>query len=296
MILPSSLLSSCDAKKKNEELYIVTTVFPPYDLARNIGGEHCRVEMLLAPSQDIHSYEPSIADIAKISQADIFIYTSEEEWIKNTLENLKDKDIKTVEMLSLTEGEGHSHSDTENGHEDGACAGDEHVWTSPKNAIIITNAIYDAMIEKDGKNGGIYKENKESCIDKLNSLEKEFSEIAASPKRRVAVFAERFPFSHLFCEYGLSHISAFEGCSSESEPSLNKISELIAAIKKDDIPVIFNIEFSDGAVAKSIADATGAEILTLHSCHNLSKEEIERGEDYISLMKQNAENLRKALN
>ena len=109
------------------------------------------------------------------------------------------------------------------------------------------------------------------------------------------MFGDRFPFRYLADEYGLSYYAAFPGCSSETEPSAATISFLINKVKDEKIPVVFTIEFSNGKVADTICSETGAKKLMLHSCHNLSADEFERGETYVSLMRANLVNLKEAL-
>ena len=95
--------------------------------------------------------------------------------------------------------------------------------------------------------------------------------------------------------YGLTFLPAFDSCDSQAEPSCARVTELIKAVREQNLPVVFYEELTVPHIARVIAEETGARMMLLHTCHNLSRAERENGETYLSLMKQNAENLRVAL-
>ena len=147
----------------------------------------------------------------------------------------------------------------------------------------------------DKENEALYKANLESYLEKLRELDKDFQSVMTDAKRDRIVVADRFPFYHMATHYKLKYHTAFPGCSSSTEPSAATVSSLSQMVKKEDIPYVFTIEFSNEKIAESVTEGTDAKILTLHSCHNVSKEDFEKKITYYDLMKQNAENLRKAL-
>ena len=118
--------------------------------------------------------------------------------------------------------------------------------------------------------------------------------IAAAPNKTL-VFGDRFPFRYLAHDYGLSYYAAFSGCSSESEPSVYTMAYLIDKLLEDDNKAVFYLEFSTKKLAEKLSDATGAEMLRLHSCHNVSKSDFRSGVTYIDLMKDNFLNIQEAL-
>ncbi|MDF2655405.1 MAG: transporter substrate-binding protein [Bacillota bacterium] len=172
---------------------------------------------------------------------------------------------------------------------------DEHVWTSPKNAVLITNGILEGLCAADQSNAEQYRSNAAAYIEELNKLDKTFQTLVDSAARKTIVFGDRFPFRYFADEYGLDYWAAFPGCSTETEPSAATVAFLTDKVKEEHIPVIFKIELSNGNIARSISEATGAKVLTLHSCHNLSRSDYENGETYLSLMKKNADALKEAL-
>jgi zinc transport system substrate-binding protein len=182
----------------------------------------------------------------------------------------------------------------EEADEEGA-AYDEHVWTSPKNAALIVRAIADALCEIKQENAGDYKINSENYLAELNALDAEFQSIVNHAARKTIVFGDRFPFRYFADAYGLDYFAAFPGCAAESEPSAQTVAFLIDKVKTENIPVIFHQEMSNGKMAETICEATGAKIALFHACHNVSKDEFASGATYLSLMRQNATVLKEAL-
>lgn len=172
---------------------------------------------------------------------------------------------------------------------------DEHVWTSPVNAMRIVQAIAQKLSEIDAPNADQYRENAEMYCAQLEQLDRAFEEIAEAATRRTLIFGDRFPFRYFVDEYGLEYFAAFPGCSTETEASARTVAFLIDKVIDESIPVVFHIEFSNEKMADTICEATGAQKRLLHSCHNVTKGEMEAGATYLSLMSQNIETLKEAL-
>lgn len=296
-------LSGCeqDLPDDNGKINIVAVNFPQYDFSREIAKDKANIKMLIQPGVETHTYEPTPGDIIDIEKADVFLYIGGEsdEWIEGILETLNTENTHIVRLIDFvdtldeekTEGmQSDTYEDSDEPEKD------EHIWTSPKNAVKMVNAISDAVCSADKDNEEFYKKNTKSYIDKLNGLDKSFRNITKTAKRRELVFGDRFPLIYFTKEYGLKSYAAFPGCSDETEPSASTIAFLIDKVNNDHIPVVMKIELSSGAVAEAVASATNTEVETFYSCHNLSKEQFEKGENYISMMEHNAEALKKALN
>ncbi len=285
---------SCEKGAENDGLNIVCTIFPQYDIARNVAGDASNVTLLVPPGKEAHSYEATVADMAKLRRADLVIYVGGDidGWVLSALEGT---DIQTVCMLDAVSPLAGSCENA--GHEEHSSADgmDPHVWTSPKNAVLITEAIKEALITIDPENGALYGENCSEYVNKLTELDKRFEAAAANAKNRMIVFAEKFPFRYLCEHYGIEHFSAFDGCSTQSEPSLTVLSSLANVIRENKLNAVLTIEFSASTVADWLAGQTGTKVLTLHSCHSLTQEEFKRGETYISLMEKNLEALTEAM-
>lgn len=303
-----------DAPQSDGKLKIVTTIFPPYDFAKAVTGDCAEVSMLLKPGTESHSYEPSPADIILVESCDIFIYNGGESdvWVESLLSTLDTSKVRVLKMMDCVEaleeetvegmhtlGHNHNHEEDEHHHEEDfqpdTAEYDEHIWTSPQNAIQITKKIAETVISADEAHAETYRSRTESYIASLQELDAAFREAVSGGCRRTVIFGDRFPFRYLAQEYGLTYRAAFPGCSAESEPGAKTVAYLIDKVREEQIPNIFYIEFSNQKIANTIQEETGAVPLRFHSCHNLSKDEMERGETYLSLMTQNAENLKEAL-
>ncbi|MCI2062723.1 MAG: metal ABC transporter substrate-binding protein [Eubacteriaceae bacterium] len=280
---------------------IVTTIFPQYDFARTIAGKNANVSMLLPPGAEIHSYEPTPVDIRTIQNSDLFIYTGGEndKWVRDIIDSMGSDAPATLELIdcvSTVKEEQVSGMQPEGASSAGAADIDEHVWTSPRNAVTITKKIAAEMERLDPKDAAVFRQNASAYEKKLRALDDSYTRTLGSAKHRTIVVGDRFPFRYLAMDYGLKYYAAFPGCSAATEPNAATIAFLTKKVKEKDIPVIFYTEMSNHKVADVIAEDTGAKEMLLHSCHNVSKTEIKEGATYLSLMKQNLQNLKKALN
>ena len=172
---------------------------------------------------------------------------------------------------------------------------DEHIWTSPVNAMRLVGVIEQVLSEEDPANADFYRGNAASYIQKLEELDREFRQIVADGKRRLVVFGDKFPLRYFFDEYGLEYRAAFSGCSTDTEPSARTIAYLIDKVREADIPAVYYLELSSHRVSEIIGEETGAEPLLFHSCHNVTRKQFDSGVTYLELMRQNAVNLRKGL-
>lgn len=301
--------SSCSSDKENvkkdsSKISVVTTIFPYYDFTRSIAGDKAEIKLLLSPGSEPHSYEPSPSDIVAIENCDVFIYNGGEsdEWVEGVLESIENKNMKVIRMMDYVDllyeqnvdHDEHNHEHEE--HDEHGEEYDEHIWTSIRNAVKLTDAIYDELSSCDFANKEIYTKNRDTYINKLQTLDLEISEIVSNAKRKTVVFGDRFPFLYFVTDYSLDYECAFPGCSSETEPSISTVTHMIDFTSNSQIPVVFYLEFSNGKVAKLISEDTGAKTIRFSSCHNVTKDEFADGASYISLMEQNADALKEALN
>ena len=173
---------------------------------------------------------------------------------------------------------------------------DEHVWTSPVNAIKIVEKMSAEIIKLDPNNADTYKKNTEEYIKKLQKLDGEFREVVKNGKRKEIVVGDRFPFLYFVKEYGIEYYAAFPGCSKDTDTNPATIAFLTEKVKEDNIPVVFHIELSNEQMSKAIAEATGAKSELLNAVHNISDEDFKKGVTYIDLMEHNVEVLKEALN
>ena len=294
-------MTACSKENNNDKLTIVTTSFPCYDFARAItkNNDNVDVKMLLSPGSEMHDFEPSPKDIINIINSDMFIYVGGEsdEWINDILDDINIDKIKIIKLMDLVDvvPENLVEGMEEDEHED-EIEYDEHVWTSPINAISIISKLKDEIIEIDNDNKEMYEENANNYIDNLYDVDNQIRDIVKNSKRKEIIFGDRFPLRYFVDSYGLTYYAAFPGCSEQTEASSKTIAFLIDKVKNDNIPVVFHVELSNGKIAETIAKSTNTKILEFHSAHNISLDDFKNGITYVDIMKKNIEVLKEALN
>lgn len=282
------------------ELTIVTTVFPAFDFARVIAGERASVCLLVPPGSESHSFEPTAQDILKIRNCDLFICNGgeSEAWVEEILDGI-DGDVNVLCMLDCVEAleeevkEG-MQSTEEEGEEDEP-EFDEHVWTSPLNAIKISDAICEKLCAADSANAEYYTFRCKNYCDNLTLLDAAFRSVVDNAERRTVIFADRFPVRYFTEEYGLDYYAAFPGCADDAEPSAKTVAFLIDKVRSEQVSNVFYIEFSNEKMADVICEDTGCGKLLFHSCHNVSRDELLGGVSYLGLMYNNVKTLEEAL-
>ena len=318
-------LAACAApaeKADGGKLQIVTTLFPYYDFARAIAQDRADVTLLLSPGREAHSFEPTPLDAVTISEADVFLYNGGEGeyWVESMLDAagehiaVASRMIDYVDALNEEYVEGmqgadghdhdhehgshddHDHDHEEDEHDSDEIEYDEHIWTSPKNAVVLCRAVCDAICRADAENAAFYRANCENYCAQLEDLDARFAALCESAPRRLLIFADRFPMLYFCREYGLDYRAAFHGCSGDTEPSLATIKFLIDKVEDENIPVVYTIDFGTKKVAAVVSECTGAAIETLYSMQTVSRADFDAGETYLTLMERNFEALRKGLN
>ncbi len=291
------------AAEGGESLSIVTTIYPQYDFARAVAGDigGVKISMLLKPGAEMHSYEPTPQDIISIRNADLFIYVGGESdaWVEGILASMPDSGVKAINLTSmvptlteeLVEG---METQEEGGEEEEEM--DEHVWTSPINAIAMINTICEDMSVLDAAHADAYRANADSYIAKLQTLDTAFREVVRTAKRTEIIFGDRFALRYFVHEYGLSYYAAFPGCSSQTEPSAQTVAFLIDKVKEDQVPLVLYPELSTHTIADAISEETGVPTHIFYACHNLTADEFTAGKTYVDFMTENLETLKIALN
>ncbi len=295
-------LASCTpASEDDGKLKVVATNFAMYDFARAVCGEEADVMMLLTPGSESHDFEATLEDVAKIADADIFVYVGgeSEAWVDGVFDSIGSAadgitKIRAMDVVELCEAD-HDHEGADD-HDHADEEADEHVWTSIPNAIALTEKIAEETSKLLPESADVIAEKCLAYTDELRAIDREMMEMLDSAEMRTIVVADRFPFVYMAEHLGLDYVAAFDGCSSDVEPSLSVINTLVREVRENKVDTIFVIEFSDRKTASVIADETGAEILELSSAHNVTKAEFEGGITYADIMRMNMAALESALN
>ena len=281
------------------ELKILCAGFVAYDLCREILGGEENLSLLGRAGMDMHSFEPTAADVAALSEADVFVLVGGESsrWADGMIRAAKNSKLATVKMLDYSTEACTGHHD----HEDEEHGEDEHVWLSLSNTERIVGAIREAVVKAAAVNGidqkviDTYTKNAEDYLVKLGELKQRYAQMVEAAERKVILVADRFPFAHLTCEFELEYYAAFPGCSTETNASFATQAELIEKTMELGLPCIFKIDGSDGVIAEKISAETGARVLVLDSAQVVSAERM-RSESYLNIMEKILVALTEALN
>ena len=321
-------LAACGVRpstENNGKLQVVCTLFPYYDFVRQLGGEDVSPVLLVPAGRETHSFEPTPLDAVTISESDVFLYNGGEGeyWVDSMLgaagENIAviarmmdyvdALDEEYVEGMQGADGhdhdhehgshddhDDHDHDHEEDEHDSDEVEYDEHIWTSPKNAVVLCRAVCDAICKADPANEDFYRANCDGYCAQIEALDARFASLCESAPHKLLVFADRFPMLYFCREFGLDYRAAFHGCSGDTEPSLATIKFLIDKVENENIPVVYTIDFGTKKVAAVVSECTGAAVDTLYSMQTVSRADFDAGETYLTLMERNYEALRKGLN
>ncbi|MBQ3793490.1 MAG: zinc ABC transporter substrate-binding protein [Lachnospiraceae bacterium] len=293
-----------------EKIKIVTTIFPLYDWTREVLGEEAdraELTLLIDKGVDLHSYQPTAADMMKIADADIFIYVGGESdgWVKDALPEKTDKvvlnlmDIIGDQAYAEEVVEGMEAEEEEDEEEE---AMDEHIWMSPSFAKICTDAISNAIVTTTEDNDLVQavSSNTKAYKDQLDLLSNQLKEAASKENRKydMLLVADRYPFRYLSEECGLEYRAPFLGCSAETEASFEKVAYLAGELDKQQLPCILVCENNDQKLAKTILENSSRPqlpVLELDSMQSITAEDIAQGKTYLSIMQSNLEVIRYAV-
>jgi len=303
LVVASGDTSARDASTA-KKLEVITTLFPTYDFARQVGKDKVNVTLLLPPGIEAHTFEPKPSDIVKINKADIFIYTGKymEPWVENMIKGVSNNRLLVVDASSGIElmaggdhdeeGENRNEEDAHGHHHEGI---DPHIWLDPVNVEIMTSTIEKAFVQKDPANSLFYAKNAEEYNAKLADLDNRFKAAFAGCKHKTIISGGHFTFGYFTKRYGLEHASPYEGFSPNAEPTPKALAQLIDKLKTSGMKYIYYEELLDPKVARTIASETGARLELLHGAHNVSKDELARGVTYIDIMEDNLKKLKTGL-
>lgn len=314
LIMLAGILTGCAAadptEKKSGQIKVVATIFPIYDWVKEVAGDDIDInlDILLDNGVDLHSFQPTAKDIMDISDCDIFIYVGGEsdKWVDETLAQADNKDMTVLDLMDilgdaakeeeLVEG---MQGEEEEEEEDEGPEYDEHVWLSLKNTKLFVEKIADALAQADSQHAGVFHANAEAYSAKLSDLDQQYQTAIDNAAVKTLLFGDRFPFRYMTDDYGLTYYAAFIGCSAETEASFETILFLADKVDELGLKTIMQIEGSDGSIAKTIKDNTASknqQILTLDSLQNVTRDRIDAGETYLSIMQSNLDVLKQALN
>lgn len=306
----TALLAGCGAagntteNMDSDKLQVVTTFYPMYDFTKQVAQDDAEVSMLLEAGMEVHSFEPSSQMIAEIQDADVFIYNSPEmeTWVPDVLASIDTSDMVVIcasDAITLLEYEGEAHAHDHESEEEGANVGhshtvDPHVWLDPVLAQTEVSTIAEGLAEADPDNAENYRENAEIYNGKLNELDEAYRASFEGTENRTFV-TQHAAFAYLAARYDLNQISV-TGLNAEVEPSAAALATLSDYVKANNISHIYFENNASSQTAETLAEEVGVELAVLSPLEGITEEDQEKGSDYISVMLDNLEALKKSIN
>lgn len=286
------LLSGC-SYKEIANVDVVVTIFPQYDIVRWIAGDNLNVYLIIPPGVDTHSYDPSVDDIISIKKSKLFIYTtpSLEQWATSFKEEGKTLELSSNSNIHLEEVQEKEEHHTHHGDHDH----DPHIWTSPIYVKYMVEDICNALIEIDPEHEELYTANKNTYISELDKIIDDMNQLSIDAKDTTYYFGTPFAMYYLFHHFNIKFESIYETCATEIEPSIDDIIDMHKLIKNNDIKYIYIKELVSTSVAERLIKDTNANLMMLHSGHNVSSEDFNNGITLLDIMKNNVEALRKGI-
>ena len=306
----TALLAGCGAagstteNTESDKLQVVTTFYPMDDFTKQVAQDDAEVSMLLEAGMEVHSFEPSSQMIAEIQDADVFIYNSPEmeTWVPDVLASIDTSDMVVIcasDAITLLEYEGEAHAHDHESEEEGANAGhshtvDPHVWLDPVLAQTEVSTIADGLAEADPDNAEDYLENAGIYNGKLNELDEAYRAAFEGTENRTFV-TQHAAFAYLAARYDLNQISV-TGLNAEVEPSAAALATLSDYVKANNISHIYFENNASSQTAETLAEEVGVELAVLSPLEGITEEDQKKGSDYISVMLENLEALKKSIN
>lgn len=288
-------------KQESGKINIVVSNFASYDFLRAIVGKSDDVEIdfLVGPGKDSHSFEPSARDIISIEDSDMFVYIGGEiePWADKVVSSANIDKNKLFCITTYVDLQKEEKIDGAEEHDEEDGAYNYHIWTSPDNAKKMVYALEKEMEKLDIDNKSVYIENCNNYVSQIDEVDKMFRRVLENKKRNVLVFGDKMPMQYFINYYGLDVSAAFNGCSTENDPSSKTVAYLSDLVKNKNIPVILYTELNDGKIAGVIAAeaANGSKPMKIQTLHNISLSDFENGDTWVSLMKRNVDVLKAAL-
>lgn len=301
LILGPLLLAACTRPESTAppatKLQIVTSLFPLYDFARNIGGDQVEVSLLLPPGVEAHSFDPKPEDILRVNRAGLFIYTNKamEAWAVTIAASVDPAKVTIVDAsvgTRLLRAGGHEDDDEDEDEAHGHAAGgiDPHLWLDFANARIMVSNIAGAMAAKDPTHRDLYRSNAAAYAARLDALDATYRSTLAPCKKRTLLQGGHFALGYLTARYGLKYHAA-AAVNPEAEPTAATMAALVQEMRSKDLHYLFSEELVSSKLAETIAKEGGGTVLLLSAAHNVSKVDLERGITFIEIMERNLKNL-----
>ncbi|MFA7208781.1 MAG: zinc ABC transporter substrate-binding protein [Parcubacteria group bacterium] len=270
-----------------KKLEVVASFYPLYFIAVEIGGDRAAVSDIVPAGAEPHEYEPTARDMAKMENSRIIIMNGAglEAWGENV-----EKNIDAGKTTIIWAGEGLAARQMER---DGQAETDPHIWLDPSLVRQMAGKIAQAFQQADPENADYYGSNAAALESRLDGLDREYRQGLAGCAEKNIITAHS-AFGYLADAYGFNQV-AIAGLSPDAEPSLRDLAGISRFAKDNGVKYIFFESLASPKLSETIANEVGAKTLVLDPIEGLSDEDLSRGKNYLTVMRENLANLRIAL-
>ena len=260
---------------------------------RAVGGDRAKVDLLLPPGVEYHSWEPKASDVVKIAAADVIIYlgSSLEPHVNDLMKGAAKADILVMaasqDLPILLAEEGSKEETHARGH-------DPHIWQDLELSQRIVRRIAEVFSKRDPGGASTYLRNAETYSAQLAALDQQYREGLRRCRHRTFLFGGHAAFSYLARRYGLEQMALYS-VNPDSKPTAKQLTAVVDLAKQRGISVVFYETLVSDELARVIAKEVGGKTLLLNPGGNVTREDWEKGVSLISLMEANLRNLREGL-
>ncbi len=274
---------------------VITSVYPIYELTRQIAGDAAEVVALVPPGVEPHDWEPAPQDLARIKRAAMFVYNGAglEPWVDKLAGEIRASSVPLVRAsdgIALVSAEPARVA----GADPGQAPPDPHVWLDPVLAESMVVTIAAALERADPAHAASYRDNAAALAARLRALHQSYAKGLERCARREIV-ASHAAFTYLARRYGLTVVS-IAGVAPEAEPTPAQLAAIVRFARDRKVQYIFSETLVGSRLAETLAREVGARTLTFNPIEGLTADERAAGKGYLTLMEQNLANLRLALN
>lgn len=294
-----TVLTGCSATGSDDDRTQVVASFYPFEfVVDRVGASFVQTETLTSPGVEPHDVELTPKQVASVGEADVLVVQDGfQEAVDSAVEQADRTDGTTVdastvvESLPASEEDHEDHEGEEEGHDDHDHGEtDPHTWLDPQNMIAVTRAVETALADADPAHAADFTRNADELVAELEALDTAFTEGLATCERRTIVTSHA-AFGYLATRFDLVQVP-IAGLDPSNEPSPSELADITQLVRAEDITTIFTEELVSPAVARTVADETGADIATLDPIEGLGDDTTD--ETYLTLMRRNLEALRTA--
>lgn len=304
--------NDAEIEQQNDTIHIVTSMFPMYEITKEIAGDRAEVSVMVGANEDAHHYEPSARAVASVNEADVFVYSSDEMefWVESLLSVVENDDLIVVELGDGIDFEIHSeldhededHHEDEHNHDDVEHHDhahdhgnlDPHFWLNPVSVENQLPLIVDALRQVDEEGKDIYEKQAARFSEELLTLDQMYQAAFQSAENRSFVVQHQ-AFGHLAHQYDLEQV-AIGGLTTEVEPNPKQLAQIVTFINEQQIPVIYYQSGSSSSIAETISNETNTGVGVLYDLESLPADFQDAQRPYIEAMKENLEQLKKSIN